>query len=104
MSSFEGTMNRESEEFMEQQNAAGVGKDEHQEVLEQQVVTGAAKLEHEETESEPSDDAKGDRMSWDESFKRLLAFREKHGHCRVPNRYKEDPRLGSWGKGLQRFE
>jgi hypothetical protein len=30
---------------------------------------------------------------------RLAGFlQEKNGHCLVPNRYKEDPSLGSWGK------
>ena len=38
------------------------------------------------------------QAKWDEMYSRLLAFREKHGHCLVPNRYQEDPQLGSWGK------
>lgn len=35
---------------------------------------------------------------WEDSFTRLLAFKAKHGHVLVPNRYREDPQLGSWGK------
>lgn len=37
------------------------------------------------------------QAKWDEMFTRLVTFREKHGHCLVPNRYTEDPQLGSWG-------
>ena len=29
-------------------------------------------------------------------FDRLLAFKAKHGHCLVPNRYDEDRSLGAW--------
>jgi hypothetical protein len=35
---------------------------------------------------------------WEEMFERLRAFKEKTGHCNVPNRYAEDPQLGFWGK------
>jgi hypothetical protein len=37
------------------------------------------------------------QAKWDEMFTRLVTFSEKHGHCLVPNRYTEDPQLGSWG-------
>jgi hypothetical protein len=40
------------------------------------------------------------QAKWDEMYRRLLSFREKHGHCLVPNRYSEDAQLGSWGKKL----
>lgn len=33
---------------------------------------------------------------WDSMFDRLLAFKAKHGHCLVPNRYDEDRSLGAW--------
>jgi hypothetical protein len=33
---------------------------------------------------------------WDNMFERLLAFKAKHGHCLVPNRYDEDRSLGAW--------
>jgi hypothetical protein len=36
-------------------------------------------------------------LKWEENFHKLAAFKEKHGHCLVPNRYPEDPQLGSWG-------
>ena len=35
-------------------------------------------------------------MRWDAMYERLVAFKEKHGHCLVPNRCKEDPKLGAW--------
>lgn len=33
---------------------------------------------------------------WEIMFDRLVEFKEKHGHCLVPNRYKADNKLGSW--------
>ena len=33
---------------------------------------------------------------WENMFDRLLAFKAKHGHCLVPNRYDEDRSLGAW--------
>ena len=36
------------------------------------------------------------KKKWHRKFKALLEFREKNGHCLVPNRYNEDPQLGSW--------
>lgn len=39
---------------------------------------------------------------WDEMFKRLLDFKEVHGHCLVPNRYKEDLQLGAWVSGQRK--
>lgn len=33
---------------------------------------------------------------WDMMFNRLKQYKEKHGHCLVPKRYKEDPKLGTW--------
>jgi Helicase associated domain len=33
---------------------------------------------------------------WEIMFDRLLAFKKKHGHCLVPNRYTDDHKLGSW--------
>eukprot|EP00521_Asterionellopsis_glacialis_P007019 CAMPEP_0195281356 /NCGR_PEP_ID=MMETSP0707-20130614/704_1 /TAXON_ID=33640 /ORGANISM="Asterionellopsis glacialis, Strain CCMP134" /LENGTH=324 /DNA_ID=CAMNT_0040340237 /DNA_START=47 /DNA_END=1018 /DNA_ORIENTATION=- len=33
---------------------------------------------------------------WRTMFTRLLAFRDKHGHCKVPQRYRDDPQLGTW--------
>lgn len=34
--------------------------------------------------------------SWERMFAALVAFRAAHGHCDVPKRWKEDPRLGEW--------
>lgn len=39
--------------------------------------------------------------SWDERYGELVRFREKHGHCNVPDTFLENPRLGSW-VGIQR--
>lgn len=33
---------------------------------------------------------------WEELYARLIEYKEKNGHCLVPNRYKEDKQLGLW--------
>jgi hypothetical protein len=33
---------------------------------------------------------------WERNFNALKEFRANHGHCRVPNRYKQNKRLGIW--------
>jgi hypothetical protein len=33
---------------------------------------------------------------WEIMFDRLVEFKNKYGHCLVPNRYKNDNKLGSW--------
>lgn len=33
---------------------------------------------------------------WNNMLNALLEFKEKHGHCLVPNRYHENPQLGAW--------
>jgi hypothetical protein len=36
-------------------------------------------------------------QQWEEGFAVLLSFKQREGHCRVPNNHKEgDDRLGSW--------
>uniref|UniRef100_A0A7S1ZFL4 Helicase-associated domain-containing protein n=1 Tax=Trieres chinensis TaxID=1514140 RepID=A0A7S1ZFL4_TRICV len=42
------------------------------------------------------------QMKWDQMYHRLLSFRERHGHCLVPNRYKEDRSLGQWVSAQRR--
>lgn len=32
--------------------------------------------------------------SWNDSYRKLLAYKEKHGNTNVPHKYKEDPSLG----------
>ena len=54
-------------------------------------------------EQEDTDDARLYEKKWEEMFSRLVAFRNTHGHCLVPNRYTEDSALGSWGKSLYGF-
>ena len=39
--------------------------------------------------------------SWDVNFGKLVKFKEEHGHCRVPAKYKPDIQLGHW-IGVQR--
>lgn len=35
-------------------------------------------------------------VSWDLMYDRLLAFKQAHGHTRVPLKWREDPKLGKW--------
>jgi len=35
---------------------------------------------------------------WEAMFETLKAFQEANGHCLVPKRFKDDPKLGTWGK------
>jgi hypothetical protein len=37
-----------------------------------------------------------DQANWNGSYQRLLRFRIKEGHCRVPQHYAADPALGRW--------
>jgi hypothetical protein len=34
--------------------------------------------------------------TWEESFHALVAYKERHGDCDVPQRYRDDPALGTW--------
>mmetsp|Transcript_8112 Transcript_8112/g.11682 ORF Transcript_8112/g.11682 Transcript_8112/m.11682 type:complete len:362 (+) Transcript_8112:143-1228(+) len=34
--------------------------------------------------------------AWDAMFARLVAYRTEHGHCDVPQKYEQDPKLGLW--------
>ena len=36
------------------------------------------------------------KEAWDHHFQALVEFRKKHGHCRVPDRYPENPSLAGW--------
>lgn len=33
---------------------------------------------------------------WHDQLRELIAFKARHGHCNVPQRYKENPLLGAW--------
>ncbi|PRY01205.1 helicase associated protein [Pontibacter ummariensis] len=35
-------------------------------------------------------------VPWKEMYKRLVAFKQEHGHTRVPACWKKDPKLGKW--------
>jgi hypothetical protein len=50
-------------------------------------------------------------QNWDKMFKRLIEYKELHGNCNVPRRYKTDSPLGAWvmtqrqrSKAIQRGE
>ena len=51
-------------------------------------------------DSSASSRAAGAEKKWEDMYSRLLAFKNKHGHCLVPNRYRDDTSLGSWGKHI----
>lgn len=36
------------------------------------------------------------QCKWQDMLKELVAFKSRHGHCLVPNRYPDNPQLGSW--------
>ncbi|MDM8567017.1 Helicase associated domain protein [Candidatus Halobeggiatoa sp. HSG11] len=36
------------------------------------------------------------KVTWEELFAELLKYKEVHGHCNVPLRWKENPQLGRW--------
>ena len=38
------------------------------------------------------------KAKWNESFTKLMAYKEEHGHCNVPTEYHADPSLGIWVK------
>ena len=35
-------------------------------------------------------------LKWQVMFSRLQVFKEKHGHCKVPENYPDDMELGKW--------
>jgi len=35
-------------------------------------------------------------VSWEERFEQLVAYREQHGHCNVPQHWPENKQLGKW--------
>ncbi len=37
--------------------------------------------------------------NWDSMFVQLIEFKELHGHCNVPNKYPNNPALGTWVYG-----
>jgi Helicase associated domain len=36
-------------------------------------------------------------VKWDDAYRRLCAYRKRHGHTNISYRCKEDPMLGRWG-------
>jgi Helicase associated domain len=35
-------------------------------------------------------------LTWDQSFENLKVYKENNGHCDVPSKYKQYPKLGYW--------
>ena len=42
--------------------------------------------------------------TWDRMFAELRAFKETHGHCNVPGRWPENPKLGHWVTNQRSFK
>lgn len=42
------------------------------------------------------------RRSWDDMYRRLVKYKEKHGNAKVPAKYDLDPQLGSWADKQRR--
>ena len=54
-----------------------------------------------EIEGSPKDDEQDvvdEDQEWDNTFHRLIEFKDREGHCLVPFRYKLDRPLGKWGE------
>jgi hypothetical protein len=39
---------------------------------------------------------KPDVKLWHQQYEKLLEYKRKNGHCKVPNKYKDDKSLGLW--------
>jgi Helicase associated domain len=44
-------------------------------------------------------DPRGSR--WDTNFAKLKSFKDRHGHCNVPEKWDKDPQLGTWVNGVR---
>jgi hypothetical protein len=40
--------------------------------------------------------------TWEERWNELSGFRDRHGHCNIPKKYPENPRLPIWVKCQRR--
>lgn len=38
----------------------------------------------------------GDKLSWQQSYENLMVYKEAYGDCDVPQKYKENTKLGGW--------
>ena len=47
---------------------------------------------------------KADAQRWERRFAQLAAYRQQHGHCRVPARWREDPAFGHWVDNQRAFK
>ncbi|CAB9527842.1 helicase [Seminavis robusta] len=50
-----------------------------------------------------NNDVVPNQQRWEDMFMRLHKFKTNHGHCRVPNRFPDDPSLGSWVATQRRY-
>jgi hypothetical protein len=39
---------------------------------------------------------------WNLHYQELLAFKQQHGHCKVPTNYADSPQLGKWVSNQRR--
>jgi hypothetical protein len=45
-----------------------------------------------------------DKTQWEAMFQKLKAYKEEHGDCNVPQRWKKNPKLGNWVFELRRCQ
>jgi hypothetical protein len=74
-------------------NSAGDTEEEEKEF-------GGSEEGDDDSDDEKTNGVPGQKLQakWEQMYERLIVFKDKHGHCLVPNRYAEDAQLGSWGK------
>ena len=51
--------------------------------------------------SAPDSDNTSKKVSWTTRFEQLVAFKKLHGHCNVPQCYKENKQLGKWVRNIR---
>eukprot|EP00548_Thalassiothrix_antarctica_P007828 CAMPEP_0194135360 /NCGR_PEP_ID=MMETSP0152-20130528/5461_1 /TAXON_ID=1049557 /ORGANISM="Thalassiothrix antarctica, Strain L6-D1" /LENGTH=410 /DNA_ID=CAMNT_0038831575 /DNA_START=34 /DNA_END=1266 /DNA_ORIENTATION=+ len=59
-------------------------------------MTDKKRIDIEEVKNEDLLETQSHQIKWETMFERLFEFKEATGHCLVPNRYKDDHKLGSW--------
>ena len=47
---------------------------------------------------------KAGRERWERRFAQLVAYRQQHGHCRVPAKWREDAQFGHWVDNQRAFK
>lgn len=77
---------------------AGLKKDKDDEETEEEIEDDEKKGD--EPHSPSSTGNQDPELRWEVYFDKLVEFKKKSGHCYVPYRYAEDPKLGKWGESL----